>query len=371
MNKLRWTILIIALSACVDPINFDAQPPQQVIIVDGLITDQPGPYIISITGAVALDVDTTVSTPIRGVKITLHSDEDESEDVKETGPGIYKTSGLIRGKIGHSYYITFEMPDGSTFESVPEMIRTSGEVTDIRIQYEARTIKRATGNLPADVFNVFADGAAVPGEDGSSHVRWRFTGTYAVLTYPEFHSIFSQVSRYLDPLPCSGYEVEPALGGGKLVQKRPCTCCVCWCTQYEAKPQVTDTELVSDGQFRNVKVGEVPITRATFHDKYRVTVEQMTVSRDAFDFFKIIKNQKDGVSNLFQPPAGKLRGNVKQVNASYPIIGLFWAASIHSRDLFIHREDVPYGVAPIDEIKQSCLGTYPNATTTKPANWDE
>lgn len=133
-------------------------------------------------------------------------------------------------------------------------------------------------------------------------------------------------------------------------------------------PRLSDTDLVVNGQFRNVKVAEVPITRATFFEKYRVEIEQMTISKNAFDFFKIIRAQKEGASNLFQPPPGKLTGNIRPVNADYEIVGLFWAASINRKDIYIHEADLPHPMA-VDIITFPCTDVFRHSTTIKPDFW--
>lgn len=375
MNKLstipRMLMLFLTVTACVDPIQFDAPPPGDVIIVDGSITDDPGPYVINIIRGVGLDADSTVKSLVTGAKIVLHSDKGESEAYTEVAAGKYETGGLIRGTVGSSYHITLEMPGGGTFKSQPEKILPSGRVTNIRYQYEARLIRKPTGDIPADVLNIFAD-ADNAGASESSFVRWRFRGTYKTGTNPQLHQTWLQgCCTYPTPWPCSGYEVEPGPGGGSvLVKKRDCTCCTCYVKDYESSPHLSDNEAVSDGQFRNMKISEVPINRSTFFEKYRVEIEQMTISKNAFDFFKTIRTQKDGVSNLFQPPPGQLRGNIDAVNANYKIVGVFWAASINRNAIYITENDLPYRL-PEDIKPYPCTDLFANSTTIKPDYWDE
>jgi hypothetical protein len=126
---------------------------------------------------------------------------------------------------------------------------------------------------------------------------------------------------------------------------------------------------VSNGQFRNVKVGEAPITRMTFLEKYHVAIEQMTITKNAFEFLKIIRNQKANTANLFQPPPGRLVGNIKPVNASYNVVGLFSAASVTRDAIFISKDDLPYKL-PRDTVPLPCTA-YPNSSTVKPGFWDE
>lgn len=370
LTKLRWLAVIAIAQACVDPIYFDAQVPRDIIVLEGSITSEPGPYVINLTRGLPLESDSTVNFPVAGASIVLHSDKGEAEKFNEVAAGKYSTGGSIRGTLGVTYYITLTMPDGATFQSEPETIRPSGEIEEIRFQYEPRTVQKSWGPQPADVFNIYVDANAAPSEGQPSFVRWRFTGTFVMETNPELHMRWLQgANRYMDPWPCSGYEVEPfAFGGYGLVWKRECTCCRCWITEHETIPRLSDNDLVMDGQFRNVKVAEVAVTRRTFYEKYKVTIDQMTLSKNAFDYFKIIRTQKDGATNLFQPPPGKLTGNIKPVNSNYEIIGLFWAASYYRKSIYIPNNVLPYVIAR-DIIPIPCDTDYANSTATQPSDW--
>jgi hypothetical protein len=339
--------------------------------VDGYITDDPGPYVVTLTHAFALESDASQSKPVKGARVVLYSDTGESEDMVEGDEiGTYETGGKIRGTIGNSYHITIQMPDGTTLESEPERLNVNGAIKSIHYDFEHRTTTKPWGVVDADVFNVFVD-AETQIQDGElSYMRWRFTGTYKTETFPQLHKSVLQGYTFLDPWPCSGYVVDPAPGGGILRQDTTCTCCICWVDQHEATPRLSDSELVAEGQFRNVKVGEVPITRATFIEKYHVAIEQLAITKNAFEFFKIIRTQKENTTNLFQPPPGRNVGNIsKSENADYDVVGLFWAASVTRDAIFISKDEVPYKL-PVDSLPLPCTN-YANASTAKPVYWDE
>jgi hypothetical protein len=367
----KWILVFVAASACVDPIAFDAPPAAELLVIDGSITDQQGPYTVKITRGLGLDADTNAPPPVTGVVVKLHDDLGSVENFTETAPGMYSTGGTIRGTIGRSYHITLQMPDGSALQSEPEKILPTGEVQSIRYEFEPRRADKGFGILPADVFNIYIDADGGPEVNNESYLRWRFTGTYKVETFPQLHMTLSQEFYYRDPRPCSGFVVAPAPNGGVLEQVAPCVCCTCWVKLFETQPQLSDTELVNDGQFRNLKVGEVPINPDSFFHKVLVEVEQMSISKVAFDYFRIIRTQKEGASDLFQPAQGRLRGNISSPNNKYQVVGLFWAASISKKSIYLSRTDVPYPLAPMEILTEPCYVVFQNATTTKPANWND
>lgn len=369
--KVQWLITFLMMSACVERIEFDVPEAQLLTVVEGMISDQPGPYLVSLSRGLRLDADSTYRAPIENATIQLFDDEGNVENLFETKPGTYSTGGLIQGQVGHSYHIQIETPEGLVFESEPERINQVGEVENIRFEFEPRTIVESFGEVRADVFNIFVDAKA--GSDAETYVRWKYTGTYKVITYPELHFTHTPpYTPYKDPWPCSGYVLVggPEGSGGILERRGDCTCCTCWVKDLEAVPQLSDVQLVSDNQFKNIKVGEVPINNATFHEKYQVEVEQLSLSRTAFEFFKLVRAQKEGASSIFQPPSGEIKGNIKAVNSNESVVGLFWATSSKKKELYIYPTDVPYLLTPIDFLTLPCYQFYQNASSTKPDNWE-
>jgi hypothetical protein len=161
----------------------------------------------------------------------------------------------------------------------------------------------------------------------------------------------------------------PDFSGGLLKQIGDCTCCVCWAKQFETIPQLSDAQFVNSNQFKNVKVGHVSVNRITFFDKYLLEVEQMSLTRKSYEFFKLVRSQKEGASNLFQPPSGEIKGNIKAINSNEPIVGIFWATSIKKKSIFINTSDVPYPV-PAPHLDTFPCTHYPNSSTTKPDLWE-
>jgi hypothetical protein len=367
IKKSLWFLVFAAMSACVERIDFNAPAAQLLTVIEGTISDSPGPYTIKVSKGLSLDAESLAGAPVKNMKIKLYDDQGNTEDFAEDSPGTYKTKGIILGEIGHAYHVVLETPDGKKFESKPDVINPSGELEKIKFEFEARTKVEKFGEPKIDVFDIYVDGKSAG--DNENFVRWRFTGTYKIVNNPELHQTHTPpYSPYADPWPCSGYIVVPK--PPDILEKiGDCTCCICWVNQFESMPQLSDAQFVNENQFRNVKVGEVPINDLTFFEKYLVEVEQMSLSKKAFEFFKLVRSQKEGSSNLFQPPSGEIKGNIKSVNSNEPVIGLFWATSIKKKSIFIYSSDVPY-LIPQKNIDTMPCTSYTNSTTVKPALWE-
>jgi hypothetical protein len=127
-------------------------------------------------------------------------------------------------------------------------------------------------------------------------------------------------------------------------------------------------------------VGYVPVNYYTFYEKYRVQILQMSLSKNAFEYWKAVRAQKDGINNLFQPASGKIPTNLFESSGTLTVVGLFSASAIHKRQIFFDRytpDKVDLSRIPIDclgregPMGESCLNAFQgsSATTEKPADW--
>lgn len=355
---------------CITPIDFNISEETIQLVVEGRITNQEPPYIVKLSRTIDLSLDTLILTPESGAQVILYDDAGNTEILEETDLGTYETNGIIQGTLGRSYYISIETINGGQFESEPEMLNPVGTISEIRYEFERRKRYASYGQVDGDVFNIFIDANGGPEE--FPLIRWRMTGIYGFETFPQFHMTETPpYTPYKDPWPCSGYIVVggPPGSGGILEKVGPCTCCECWGYQYVDLPQLSDDFIVEDGQYQNVKVGEVPVTNYTFHEKYQVIVEQTSLSQEAFDYYKSLRNQKLGASDLFQTQIGELKGNMKVLDDANQVVGLFYAASITNKEIYITRDDIPYPLVPMTFITLPCYDVYLNSTNKKPGSW--
>lgn len=354
-------------NSCLDRISFDVGDLNTgAIVITGQITDNPGPYTVNIYRSSNVDDDLFHSAPYLVKRVTLSDDQGNEEDLEAAEPGTFKTKeNGIKGETGHSYQLTIELFDGGIFKSSWEEIKPVGAIEKLYYEFESIPQRNAPDKYG---FRVFVDATTAD----NNYVRWKYTGTYKVLTYPERHQVGCE--GQLDPFECSGY-VAPY---GILTYTKPCECCYCWVTDYENAPHLNDREILTDGEFKRVELGFVGFNAFNFSFyKYMLKVEQMSLSQEAYEFWKIIRDQKTGLTSLFQPAFGKTRTNFSSTNSRHEVVGIFYASAVTSEIVFIKAADAPLSV-PIPTIppggncsfKYPCDKVFANASRTPPPEWE-
>ena len=359
-------VLAILSTTCLDRINFDVgRTATFPITVDGYISDEPGPYKVEITKAFDIQSTYSLRTPISVKRLTISDNQGASEVLSEVSHGVYQTNPQgIRGTVGHVYTLKIDLLDGREYKSSPDTLLPPGKVDSIYFEY--REVPTDTTSFYG--FDVFFN--ASTGIKNNYQFLWKFTGTYKVDTNPELYDTLCVEARCPKPLACSGYVADSV---GNLRKKTPCQCCTCWIDFFNTAPIVSDNSFVVAGQLQKVFANFVPINQWTFMYQVHTEVKQLSLSRQAFDFWKAVKKQGEAVTSLFQPLTGKFPSNFVQTNGpATPIEGLFFATSVSRHTRYITRYDMPNQIViPPQNLpyKNTCKLLFPYSNTQKPSYW--
>jgi hypothetical protein len=358
MLHINRTLLLLALGlslltlSCVENIGFAINESSDQIVIVGSITTKPGPYFIKVYKAVDFyEGLNDSSNPIESAKVVISSDDGQSEVLTEIEPGLYQTNAIgIRGQVGRSYSLGVITKAGNVYQSSRERIIESAEIDSIYFQFEEKdvflvgniTVKARSAKILVDFYDKV---------DQENYYNWSWNSTYKFVSNPES---FTNQAGQPAPLPCSFFG---------------CNCCMCWLTSEEQN----DLELAQDRLFNGKKVEQhlvatIPLKPNEFQFKHYVNVSQKSLSKDAYDFWKQIKEQKSATTIFATPPA-KIKGNIININnPGEDVWGYFSASDVKTKSFFIYPHDIPATLYDFSVINNDCR-TVPNATNQQPSFW--
>ena len=383
-NTIVSILLILIATACVDILQFDiVKSSDYGIVIDGFISDQPGPYTVKISKAFDIESKESIKIPIKIKHLIISDNVGTSEELAEVRSGVYETNAKgIRGLIGRVYKLKVELLDGKIYESLPDTIMPTGKLDSL--YYSFNGVSNSDGSTSFG-FDIFANSSR--GNNFNSRFMWNMIGTFKSDTHPEqipkdrsqCYPIGSGNCNYL-PF-CTGLRNKALNSFSLPIYERiaPCECCTCWYKLFNESPILSDEYFSAAQTFTGMKIYRVPINYWIFMYKIHVEIRILSLSNNTFRFFKAIRDQKNAVNSLFQPVSGKIPINFIQLNGEEtPIQGLFYAIATSNKSLYITRNDLPDlniipsieagpGSQAIDAI--SCLDLFPNSSTIKPAFW--
>lgn len=103
--KRIFAIIIVAmlLSSCEKEISIDLNSSDPQIVIDGSITDSPGPYYVTITESVNFS-DANNYPPVTGALVVISDNAGTTDTLTEISAGIYQTKAIV-GMPGNTYYL--------------------------------------------------------------------------------------------------------------------------------------------------------------------------------------------------------------------------------------------------------------------------
>ena len=119
MISRRYILLCFIIYLCIGCQEYyspDIDSQADVLIIEGIIDDVPGPDSIKLSRGLPFDGGTGFPS-ISGAGVMIIDSENLVENLEEKSPGIYYTSDDFIGVIGKSYVLQVETADGNLYRS--------------------------------------------------------------------------------------------------------------------------------------------------------------------------------------------------------------------------------------------------------------
>ncbi|MDN5203830.1 DUF4249 domain-containing protein [Fulvivirgaceae bacterium BMA10] len=179
--KLKMYTTIIALfcslMACEELIDLKHGESETRLVVDGTITNGPGPYYVFLQQTKSFKTNDEPS-PVTDAVVTIVDDLDNQEVLEHIGKGVYEIDD-IQGAIGRTYSLNIEY-NGKTYASEATLLPVS-EIDETEVNF-----RKETTELDEGYYVTIGMPLTSPGE--ISYYRWLVT---------ENDSLYSGVDNFI------------------------------------------------------------------------------------------------------------------------------------------------------------------------------
>ena len=156
-NYITIALGIIILSSCQKVIDINLNSAAPVIIIEGNISNQPGPYTVQLSKTVNFS-DSNTFPQVTGASVTITDNAGNSDILTEASPGIYKTNTL-QGIVGRTYSITVTA-EGKSYQASASM--PSPVIIDTLVEHISNGFGGGPGaNTNISVIVVYTDPAGI------------------------------------------------------------------------------------------------------------------------------------------------------------------------------------------------------------------
>lgn len=136
--------LLVSLLAfsCEDPIEVELETGETLLVVDGWITDQPGPQSITLSTTSAY-FDNQGTPRMSGARISVTDSDGMVEVFTERTPGVYNSSEDFAGVVGQKYYLNIQL--GNEIYEAETEIRRPAQIDSLNQVYKQKGMMNKEG----------------------------------------------------------------------------------------------------------------------------------------------------------------------------------------------------------------------------------
>jgi hypothetical protein len=115
MLPLLFILSGIALNSCQEVVSIDLNKADPHIVIEGIISDQQGPYAVKISKTGNYFEPSLYFPPVTGAQIVLSDDKGQRDTLKEVDQGTY-FSTTLKGVTGRTYFMS-AVSEGKTYSA--------------------------------------------------------------------------------------------------------------------------------------------------------------------------------------------------------------------------------------------------------------
>ena len=333
---LRYSLLFSV--GCQVPIELDFASDDQYLVIDGFITDQPGPHSISISRSIPfVNDEISVFEKVTGANASIVDQLGNEVILSEASPGIYETNGLFRGEIGYRYTLAITI-DGERFQSTPQEIPVSAELDSVYFKQGVRENINNDGTiLESTTVDFFCD---IGYQSANDYVAATWESTY------EFKAGQTLNTCYVDKRNIGFSSVNSNAGIG-----------------IGSSPQVTVGKFLFNFEFESA---------------YSLNTILYSMGEEAYDFYDKVNQQRNSTGSVFDPQPFQIFGNISNLDRpSQTVLGFFGAFSQVDKRIFVYPSDIdasqPYDICTKRNPPSYCFNclNYPGAYIQRPTYWKD
>ncbi len=307
MNKQLYIILLLLMQillGCREQYFPKIEKYEDILVVDGLITDHEGPHMVRLSRSFSFDE--SFPDPEVGALVIIFDEDQNEYYFSEEQAGVYQSSLNLKGEIGRSYMLHVSTADGETYESDWVELRSVPEIDSVTFEFE----ERPTTDINDPFYGVQIKINTHDPLDQTRYYRWEWTESWEFLT----------------PISSSLYPGEHR----------------CWGSSRSSIIAIGTSEHLSKDVLDDFPVYFISAGNSKLRIKYSTLVSQYSLSREAYSYWKSLQDITQNMGSLFDPTPAMVNGNLhNQNNSDIPVLGIFQASAVTSQRIFIDRSDIP------------------------------
>lgn len=303
MRKCLFYILILIAGGCTEPYNQETSDYEELLVVQGRITDQAERYTVKLTKTIPLLAEEISNEDLyeTNAVVMIMDNNGNTETLVEEDPGIYKTSGNdLIGEHGNTYILRIITESGDEYESEPvELIKGPGLDT-ILTEYNETYSFEHHDYLKG--FDILINTGQFPEKGQNYYLKWDYEEVWQITPF----------------WPTDYFDHEH-----------------CWKTELSDKILIESTSSYVGNNLKKVTIHNINEGNYRLLEGYSILIKQYVINESEYQFWRMVKENIEDNGGVFDNVPYNPISNINCVSdPDKEAIGFFSAASISSKRNF-------------------------------------
>lgn len=148
-----YLLILVGITSCEEVIELDLATTEPKVVIEGIITDQPGPYTVTIKKTADF-YDRNNFPAGTGATIIITDDVGNVDVLTEIEKGVYQTNSL-QGILGRTYNLTVDF-EGKTYTASSTIPAKNVEIDSLASKFEEESLLYEEGYYVTPYFTDIA-----------------------------------------------------------------------------------------------------------------------------------------------------------------------------------------------------------------------
>ena len=291
---------LLLINSCIVQFIPETDEDKELLVVEGLITDQPGTYTVKLSKSLPLGRK-NVAKPVKGCIVKISDDQGQFYSLKETVAGTYVTDpAKFQGKIGRRYTLHINTNiayNNLNYESFPMELKPVPPIDSL--YYEKKTIRERNEISQA------VEGCQV------------YLNTHDPANYCKFYRWeYSETWEFRLP-----YDVTNR---------------ICWISNNSGRINIKNTSVLEEDRINRYPLNFISNQTDRLKVKYSMLVNQYSLNEDEYLYWEKLQNISEQVGGLYDITPAAIPSNVYCLeDPNEKVLGYFSVSAVSSKRIFV------------------------------------
>jgi len=305
-NRIKYfgllIVLLLVTGSCLTHFTPDLNKEdlKPVLVVEGQITDQEGPFSVKLTTTAPV-IDLATLEPVLNAEVWIIDDQGHSYSLHGGSNGIYSTrESNLNGIPGNKYTLIINMPDDSLqYTSSPVLMQDVPDIDSVYFQqFKHSWITKEGAKHEENWLNILVD--AHSDQDSVNYWWWEYEETFA-------HPIGNNV--------------------------------YCWVNVLSSLLLLASTFGKPVNEIKGFIIRSIGPYNPQLRAGYSILIKQYSIDANLYTYLKKLKDINETPGGIYSKIPEPVIGNITCCDNTRKALGYFTASSVKERRFNIKRSD--------------------------------